>query len=340
MRATTFSLLPISLLSLLSLVPSAASHGLVAWIGVDGKNFAGPLLAQTTKTSPIRPISTQGPVKGASNPSMFCGMNATAASEVATVAAGATVQVGWQAIDNGTWFHNVGPMMAYMASCGDVTCDKYDGTDAKWFKIMEQGLEADGKTWYQAGLQSGVVPNVTIPSNLAAGNYLLRHEIINLALAVTNGGAEFYPSCSQLTVTGSGTAKPADSELVSFPGAYKDADPGITINVYDALTSYPFPGPAVASFVSGASSNSSSSGSGSSSAAESSSKSAAAAPTKSAATSATAAPANSSPSSSATKGKCTPKSKSRRASAPVLQKKSAIPPRRHSRRAPVHRASR
>lgn len=129
------------------------------------------------------------------------------------------------------WFHNVGPMMAYMASCGSTTCDQFDSTNAQWFKIAEQGLMADGKTWYQATLQQGAYPNVTIPSNLAPGNYLLRHEIINLALAQSSGGAEFYPSCSQLTVSGSGTGAPASSELVSFPGAYSDSDPGILVDV-------------------------------------------------------------------------------------------------------------
>ena len=54
---------------------------------------------------------------------------------------------------------------------------------------------------------------------------MLRHEIIALHLATSLGGAEFYPSCTQLRVGGSGSGTP--NQTVSFPGAYKDTDPGI-----------------------------------------------------------------------------------------------------------------
>lgn len=76
---------------------------------------------------------------------------------------------------------------------------------------------------------SGATANVTLPSNIAPGNYIMRHEIIALHLANEKGGAEFYPSCSQLNITGSGTGAPTASELVSFPGAYSDTDPGIYV---------------------------------------------------------------------------------------------------------------
>ena len=106
-----------------------------------------------------------------------------------------------------------------------------------------------------------------IPSNLKAGNYMVRHEIISLQNAVAQGGAEFYPSCSQLNVGGSQTGTPQQSDLVNFPGAYKDTDPGIyDPDVYNPGASYTFPGPNVASFISGSSSSSggsSNSGSGS-----------------------------------------------------------------------------
>jgi sarcosine oxidase gamma subunit len=76
---------------------------------------------------------------------------------------------------------------------------------------------------------AGVAANVTLPSNIAPGAYLIRHEIIALHLADKAGGAEFYPSCSQIRVGGSGTGVPKDSELVSLPGAYSDTDPGILV---------------------------------------------------------------------------------------------------------------
>jgi hypothetical protein len=69
----------------------------------------------------------------------------------------------------------------------------------------------------------------TIPSCLQSGFYLVRHELIALHASFAYPGAQFYPGCHQLEVTGSGTTIPTD--LVSFPGAYGTSDPGI---VYDA----------------------------------------------------------------------------------------------------------
>ena len=98
---------------------------------------------------------------------------------------------------------------------------------------------------------AGAVANSSIPKNLAPGNYLIRHEIITLQLAVSVGGAEFYPSCSQLRVGGDQTGTPKSSDLVSLPGAYSDTDPGIyTPDVYNPGFIYTFPGPPIASFIS------------------------------------------------------------------------------------------
>ena len=69
--------------------------------------------------------------------------------------------------------------------------------------------------------------NVTIPSSIAPGDYLLRSELISLQLAVSIGGAEFYPGCIQLSIGGSGTGAATSSEECTFPGCYSDTDPGI-----------------------------------------------------------------------------------------------------------------
>ena len=50
-------------------------------------------------------------------------------------------------------------------------------------------------------------------------------QLIALQIAVSLGGAEFYPSCTQVRVSGSGNGAP--NSTVSFPGAYSDTDPGI-----------------------------------------------------------------------------------------------------------------
>lgn len=70
----------------------------------------------------------------------------------------------------------------------------------------------------------------TIPECLEPGYYLVRHEIIALHAAFQYPGAQFYPGCHQLEVTGSGSTVPSD--LVAFPGAYSSDDPGITYDAY------------------------------------------------------------------------------------------------------------
>jgi len=169
----------------------------------------------------------------------------------------------WKGADYSDWPHNTGPMLTYMASCGLTTCDQFNATQARWFKIHQVGRQDGSALWYQQVLYDGGVDNVTIPSNLAPGNYLVRHEIIALHLATEPGMAEFYPACSQLSVGGSHTGQPNDDELVSLPGAYSDSDPGIyDPNVFDPSVPYVFPGPNVAAFIAGSTSDGSNSTSG------------------------------------------------------------------------------
>jgi len=140
-------------------------------------------------------------------------------------------------------------MLTYMASCGSVTCDKFNQAEAKWFKIDQVGKKpgVNNPEWVQNDLMKGGVASVLIPKNLANGNYLIRHEIIALHLATGLGGAEFYPGCAQLRIGGNGNGVPNANELVSFPGAYSDNDPGIfDPNVFDATATYTFPGPPIA----------------------------------------------------------------------------------------------
>jgi hypothetical protein len=70
----------------------------------------------------------------------------------------------------------------------------------------------------------------TIPACLKNGHYLVRHEIIALHSAWAYPGAQFYPGCHQIKVSGGGSAEP--SSLVAFPGAYAGDDAGITYDAY------------------------------------------------------------------------------------------------------------
>jgi len=119
--------------------------------------------------------------------------------------------------------------------------------------------------------------NVTLPPTLAPGQYLIRHEIIALHLANEMGGAEFYPSCTQVShvlfiayitcqsrplqvnIQGDQSAVAPTSDEVTFPGGYSDDDPGIyDPTIFDTpLQQYTFPGPPVVSFAAPASNTSS-----------------------------------------------------------------------------------
>jgi len=132
-----------------------------------------------------------------------------------------------------------GPVIAYLAKIPSATQTTVTGLN--WFKIYEDGLS--GGLWGVDRLiaNKGKV-TFTIPSCIAAGQYLLRVEIIALHAASSYPGAQLYMECAQLQISGGGSTSPA---TVSFPGAYKSTDPGITINIYEPLTSYTIPGPAV-----------------------------------------------------------------------------------------------
>lgn len=82
-----------------------------------------------------------------------------------------------------------------------------------------------------------------IPSTLAAGNYLIRHELLALHQA---NAPQFYAECAQLQVTGSGTASPSGEYLANIPGYASQNDPGIMVDTYmSKATTYTPPGPKV-----------------------------------------------------------------------------------------------
>jgi hypothetical protein len=73
----------------------------------------------------------------------------------------------------------------------------------------------------------------------------VRHELIALHNALNDNyktkisGAQFYPQCVKVRVTGDGTETPAGQK---FPGTYKWDDKGILINIYYGPNEYISPG--------------------------------------------------------------------------------------------------
>ncbi|KAI1146791.1 carbohydrate-binding module family 1 protein [Nemania diffusa] len=141
-----------------------------------------------------------------------------------------------------------GPVAVYMAAVPDASSAA--GASASWFKVFgdawarnPSGAIGSADFWGTKDLNAccGLM-DVVVPADLAPGDYLLRAEALALHSAGGVGGAQFYVTCYQLTVTGSGTARPAG---VALPGAYAASDPGILINIYQPLSTYVAPGPTV-----------------------------------------------------------------------------------------------
>jgi len=134
--------------------------------------------------------------------------------------------------------NHYGPVLVYMSKVSSATTDMGAGS---WFKVDEEGYNPTTKKWGTDTLNDNCGKrSFKVPASLAPGNYLVRAEAIALHAASTSGGAQFYMTCFQINVTGSGTAAPAG---VMFPGAYSATDAGILINIYQTITNYVIPGP-------------------------------------------------------------------------------------------------
>ncbi|KAJ7606611.1 glycoside hydrolase family 61 protein [Roridomyces roridus] len=251
-------------------IPYVSAHGFVhkVWIGTE--TFLGNTPNAEPTSSIVRQIDDVDPVKGANNTNLNCGQDAQFASNITEANPGDPMSFLWTGGDLSIWPHNVGPMLWYMTSCGDTDCTTFNSSQAEWFKVAQVGRisgDPDGN-WYQGLIRTssnmllaaadwilddaaGVPANMTLPTNILPGAYLIRHEIIALHLATDLGGAEFYPSCTQIRITGNGNGKPTSDEVVRFPGGYSDTDPGILVpDVYDdPPPPYAFPGPPIAAFV-------------------------------------------------------------------------------------------
>jgi hypothetical protein len=170
------------------------------------------------------------------NSKIACHKDATVGQAQATVSAGGTVELQWN-----TWPEShKGPVLDYLAKVdGEFTSATYD--DLSFFKIDEKGLN-DGSWASDELIANNNSWTVTIPSSIAPGSYVLRHEIIALHSAGQENGAQNYPQCINVEITGSGSETPSGVAANTF---YTPDDAGILVNIYSGLTSYEIPGPAL-----------------------------------------------------------------------------------------------
>lgn len=62
-----------------------------------------------------------------------------------------------------------------------------------WFKVQEDGRDGTSDTWgATAVMTAGGYVTYTVPDCIESGAYLVRHEIIALHSAGTEGGGKFF----------------------------------------------------------------------------------------------------------------------------------------------------
>jgi hypothetical protein len=89
----------LALTPILALLPSVTAHGYVGKVVIDGTSYNGNLPSDDSGgnyfASPIRQISDIGPVKGADNPDINCGLSAQFASMVVPANPGSSMEFYW-----------------------------------------------------------------------------------------------------------------------------------------------------------------------------------------------------------------------------------------------------
>ena len=229
--------------SLLAVASFASAHGIVTDIssGNDWWTLSNPFRDPSKNPVPDRVGwsffgAGNGPVPDFTTKDIVCNQFAKPGKLSATIAAGSDLTFYWT-----VWPEShKGPVLTYLANCNGDCSQVQDPSTLSYFKIDHAGLE-DGVWVSDKIIANNNSWTVKIPSDIAPGNYLVRHELLALHSAGQDLGAQFYPVCINFKITGSGNAKPAG---VTFPGAYKRTDPGILVNIYNGIKSYIIPGPA------------------------------------------------------------------------------------------------
>ncbi|KAJ2812795.1 hypothetical protein H4S07_001150 [Coemansia furcata] len=193
----------------------------------------------------IRPYpKSNGPVRDLNSPLLLCRTEGMAPelTEIMPVVAGSEIVLEWHHndasdMDNVISPSHRGPCFVYMAPM------ESNGIGNSWFKIYEQGFNAEKNMWCTDILRENHGKlSVKIPTQINNGEYILRTEIIALHNAKAVGEAQFYPNCAQVRVTGATSGNP---ELYPIDLIYNATDPGILFDKKNAGSTYIIPGPPV-----------------------------------------------------------------------------------------------
>ncbi|KAF2430156.1 hypothetical protein EJ08DRAFT_649946 [Tothia fuscella] len=226
----------------LALVSTAYAHGHVNKYTLNGKTVTGGVnggLNRNPKPDTAAWLADNidnGFVIDPTSPDIVCHKGGIPGTGSVTVAAGDTISLTW---DQWPQSH-AGPVIDYLAPvAGDFAA--VSKASLGFTKIAESGLNNGKWAGSDVLIANGLTWPVTIPTSVAPGNYILRHEILALHEGNRQGGTQFYPQCINIVVTGSGINALAGGTPATQ--LYKANDPGVLFDIYNKPTSYPIPGP-------------------------------------------------------------------------------------------------
>lgn len=242
-------------LGAVGLASTVAAHGYVERINCQGKNYPTwqpydyernqlPTVVwpnDEANTAFITPDKYN-------TPDIVCHKNSERANSFLEVEAGNSINLKWT-----DWpVSHVGPVLTYLANArGEFS--QVDKVNLLFVKIEEAGLLRNSSNpgkpegYYAANrlMDQGDRWTVTIPKNVAPGNYVLRHEIIALMEAADPNKAQHYPQCINIKVTGNGKDPIATGTRAR--DFYYPEHPGILVQIYKEIN-YIIPGPPLYTF--------------------------------------------------------------------------------------------
>ncbi|TLD09432.1 uncharacterized protein PgNI_07727 [Pyricularia grisea] len=222
-----------SLATVAACVSAVQAHAIFQKVSVNGKDMG--------QLTGIRAPSNNNPVMDVNSNSLTCGTPGTTSSAVIDVPSGARVGAYYGHIIGGAQIPNdpdhpiaashKGPIQVYLAKVDNAASANPNSAD--WFKIDSVGFDSGSKKWaVDTLIQNQGWHYFNLPSCVAPGQYLMRVELLALHSASRQNQFQFYSSCAQINVSGSGGFSP--SQTVKFPGAYTATDRGILVNIYGA----------------------------------------------------------------------------------------------------------
>lgn len=138
-----------------------------------------------------------------------------------------------------------GPCAVYMKAVNSAS--EASGEGSGWFKVYEDGYDYNAGKWCSDKIiDNNGIMTMTLPSDLARGEYLVRTELLSLHEADKNPpDPQFYVGCAQISLDSNGNAGPAPEAVTSIPGHVKESDPSVNFSVYAPKWPYPMSGPQV-----------------------------------------------------------------------------------------------